>query len=87
MAVIFTAPPNTSRDQHVNLHHAAATQPVEQRGWVSAAYQSAAGQGSGPGPGRRGGPLMDLYVADFQSTGHNGASIDSRSVISGVDNP
>ena len=34
-----------------------------------------------------GGPLIDLYVADFQSTGHKGASIDSRSVISGVDNP
>ena len=81
--MIFTAPNYASRVEHVNLHYAAAYQYVKQRGWVSAAHPSA---------GRTtqraaGGPLIDLYVADFQSTGHKGASIDSRSVISGVDNP
>ena len=50
-------------------------------------YQQPISQRPDKAAGRRGGPLMDLYVADFQSTGHNGASIDSRSVISGVDNP
>ena len=84
LAVIFTAPNDTSRVQHVNIHHAAAYQYVTQRGWVSAAHQSA---GRIRQRAAAGGPLIDLYVADFQSTGHNGASIDSRSVISGVDNP
>ena len=50
-------------------------------------YQQPISRGQQRQRAAAGGPLMDLYVADFQSTGHNGASIDSRSVISGVDNP